>query len=338
MKVLIVDGSKQKRRDLVELLGDVDQVVIQGAVPDLRSAMRALAEVSPEVVIMGPLLPDGEGLHLIHRVRRLAQLPTVIVVAATDSPEQRERYIAAGADRYIVEDELKPTISAFTRMKRLGSIPPEESQRLLGRMAAGVVHDLNNYLNVVEVTVRLLRRDPADAEQLWQQMRAALDAIARLTTNLMTYARGATSEPVALDFSSIVRDVLALAARVVPPTVSLTTEIETKSRVVRGVRAELEQLVLNLIINAIDAMPDGGELHVGVRYRSATVVLEVSDTGRGRFAPSLGDLVMSSKRAGVGLGLGIVRSVVERQRGALRIVPRESGGTLVTVMLPTAAR
>jgi signal transduction histidine kinase len=336
MKVLIVDGSKQKRRDLVELLGDVANVVIQGAVPDLRSALRAVAEVSPDVIITGPLLPDGDGMHLIQRVRRLAHLPAVIVVAATECAEQRERYLAAGADRYVSEDELKPTLTSFSRIQRLGSIPPEESQRLLGRMAAGVVHDLNNYLNVIEVTVRLLRRDPDDADHLWQQLRAALDAIARLTTNLTAYARGAIAEPEEQDLGAIVREVLALIARIVPMTIVVATEIDAKARVVRGVRAELEQLVLNLVINAIDAMPDGGELHVVVRYRSHTAVLEVADTGRGMFAPSLGDLSLSTKRPGIGLGLGIVRSVVERQRGVLRIVPRSTGGTTVTVMLPTA--
>lgn len=336
MRVLIVDGSKQKRRDLVEMLGDVANVVIQGAVPDLRSALSALVEVSPDVIVTGSWLPDGDGIHLIHRVRRCARLPAIVVVSDATCDEQRERYLSAGADHYVSDDQLAQALTSLTPRFAVGTIAPEESQRLLGRMTAGVVHDLNNYLNVIEVTVRLLRRPSDDSEQLWRQMRSALDAIARLTANLMTYARGAAVEPQKIELGPMVQDVLALIGRIVPPTVEVTVDIEKRKRVVHGVRPELEQLLLNLLINACDAMPDGGELHVGVRYRSATAVLTVADTGRGMLAPKVNDFVPSTKRPGNGLGLGIVRTVVERHRGALRIQPRETGGTVITVLLPTA--
>jgi signal transduction histidine kinase len=334
MKVLIVDGSKQRRRDLVESLGDVANIVIQGAVPDLQSALRVLLEASPDVIVTGTLLPDGDGMLLIERIRNLSRPPTIVITANPSSEEQRDRYLAAGAAHYVDDDELKAALSSLAR-RRLGSIAPEESQRLIGRMTAGVVHDLNNYLNVIEVTVRLLRRDPEDADKLWQQMRAALDAIARLTASVMMYARGGAPEPELLDFGAVVRDVLGLMARIIPPTVALTVEI-ADGMPVRGVRAELEQLVLNLTFNSIDAMPTGGELHVTVRYRSAAVVLEVADTGSGLFALTTGALSLSTKRAGHGLGLGIVRGVIDRHHGALRVRSRTTGGTLATVMLPIA--
>src|SRR5690606_13990279 len=104
-----------------------------------------------------------------------------------------------------------------------------------------------------------------------------------------------------------------------------------------GVRAQLEQLVLNLVINACEAMPDGGELVVTVRKSAAAaVVLEVVDSGSGGVPPIGNGRAVSRKRRGAGLGLGIVQSVVERHRGAFTIAKAEPGGTKVVVMLPSA--
>jgi signal transduction histidine kinase len=224
------------------------------------------------------------------------------------------------------------------------AIPGVETQRLLGRLTAGVVHDLNNYLHVLETMHALLRKRPDDPE-LWQQNQAAIRAMTRLTSMLLAYARGTASEAVPLDLGAIARDMVSLLGRVLPNEVTTTLEIAPALAPLRGVRAELEQLVLNLVINACDAMPAGGELLVAVR-RSAggVIVLEVSDTGvgmpsaranghNGHNAHAADPVV--SRRGGNGLGLGIVHAVVARYEGALRIANREGGGTQVLVMLPT---
>ena len=70
MRILIVDGSRDQRRHLVQALGAVTNVVIQGAVADMRSALEAVVEVSPDVIVTGAALPDGDGTQLIESVRR----------------------------------------------------------------------------------------------------------------------------------------------------------------------------------------------------------------------------------------------------------------------------
>src|ERR1051325_4446214 len=92
MKVLIVDGSKQRRQELVETLGDLTNVTVQGAVADVRTALLAVADASPDVVVTGALLPQGDGTHLTENLRRLEQQRTTVVVAAVSSQEQRDRY------------------------------------------------------------------------------------------------------------------------------------------------------------------------------------------------------------------------------------------------------
>lgn len=119
MKVLIVDGSKQSRRDTVEALAQLTNVVVQGAVANLRTALHALADASPDVVVTDAGLPDGEGAHLVEKIRRLAPSPSIVVVAADGSDAERARYLAAGADRYVERDaELRELQEAVVTLGR----------------------------------------------------------------------------------------------------------------------------------------------------------------------------------------------------------------------------
>lgn len=338
MKVLIVDGSKQQRLDLVEALGELTNVVIQGAVADVRSALQAVADARPDVVVTGVVLRDGEGTQLVERVRELAVVPSIVVVAGSE--EQRARYLAAGADRYVVDasdhDELKAAVATL-RMRPRGSVPPADSYRLLGRMTAGVVHDFNNYLAVLDSSLELMLRRPDDAPELWPHVRAVMDAMSRLNASLLSYARGGAPMPERLDLATVVSEAMTIVRRMIPIDVHLTLELADGLRPIMGVRSQLEQLVLNLVINACDAMRGGGELHVAVRGATpATVLFEVSDSGIGGLSLPLAGAPSTSAR-GAGLGLAIVQQVVDHHRGALRVTPRATGGTLVAVMLPATA-
>jgi signal transduction histidine kinase len=338
MRILIVDGSRERRLELVQILSAVTNVVVSGAVSDMRTALHAVADARPDVIVTGSELPDGDGAELIANVRRLAHTPSIVVVGGAPSDEERERYLAAGVDRYVERtDDPRALQIAITTLRRRaqGSIPIAETQRMLGRMTSGVVHDLNNYLHVLDVTLRMLRRQPHDP-QLWEQSEAALQAMTRLSAMLLGYARGSVLAPELLDLGAVVRETLTVLARVVPPNVEVVMEIAERLPPLHAVRAQLEQLVLNIVINSVDAMGEaGGALKIAVRKSAGSVlVLDISDTGPG-IAPSSAN-GESTKRPGSGLGLAIAQSVVERHRGALSITSRESGGTKVVVMLPTA--
>jgi two-component system NtrC family sensor kinase len=338
MRILIVDGSRERRAELVQILSAVTNVVVSGAVSDMRSALYAVADAKPDVIVTGSELPDGDGAELIANVRRLAHTPSIVVVGGASSEAERERYLAVGVDRYIERsDDARALQVAVTTLRRRaqGSIPIAETQRMLGRMTCGVVHDLNNYLHVLDVSLRMLRRQPHDP-QLWEQSEAAVQAMTRLNAMLLGYARGSAAAPERVDLGAVVRETLTVLARVVPPNVEVRMEIAERLPPLHAVRAQLEQLVLNVVINSVEAMGDeGGTLTIAVRKTAgAVLVLDISDTGPG-ISPS-GANGDSTKRAGSGLGLAIVQSVVERHRGALSITSRETGGTKVVVMLPTA--
>jgi signal transduction histidine kinase len=134
-----------------------------------------------------------------------------------------------------------------------------------------------------------------------------------------------------------VQRVLEVVARLIPYEVVVMVDVDADTPVVSGIASELEQLVLNLVLNARDAMPAGGTLHLVLRSDSPSKVsLVVTDTGVGLVAAAAaasGPATPSTKpgRNGQGLGLGIVRAVVERHGADLAITPNAGGGTRVAV-------
>jgi len=216
-----------------------------------------------------------------------------------------------------------------------------DQERLLGRIAAGVAHDLNNYLCAMDGLLALLEAAPNDIE-LIRRARVSIEQGMRLAGSLVGYVCGESPRFSVVDLGALVNRTLALVARVVSPDITVRVDIAAPLPAVRGSASELEQLVLNLVLNAADAMPDGGELAVRVQPTGGAVVyLEISDTGVGMPAAALvtSDGRTASTRPGrrAGLGLGIVRRVIEQHGGSLEIAPRIDGrGTVVWALLPTA--
>jgi two-component system cell cycle sensor histidine kinase/response regulator CckA len=212
--------------------------------------------------------------------------------------------------------------------------------RLLGRIAAGVAHDLNNYLCATDALLALMETDPTDLVQV-RRARMSIDQAKRLTASLVSYVRGEPPVFAPVDLGALVRHMLGLVARLFPPGITLRIDIASGLPLARGSAAELEQLVLNLVLNAADAMLDGGDLGVRVQPTGGRLLyLEVSDTGTGMPASAhvTGDGRTPSTRPGrrAGLGLGIVRRVIERHDGSLEFASRSGVGTVVGVLLPVA--
>ncbi|HEY6099351.1 MAG TPA: ATP-binding protein [Anaeromyxobacter sp.] len=223
----------------------------------------------------------------------------------------------------------------------------EHAERLagIGRLVAGVVHELNNPLTAVnmysDVLVEKLAasgHDPADVEKL-RAIREAGQRIQRLARDLVAYARpaGAHTEPVEL------AGVLEEAARLAKPALKekagvLERELEEVPQI-EGSRPALVQVLVNLVTNAARALGPGGHVRLGLRPGAAgEVQVTVEDDGAGMepeverhaFEP----FFTTRPGAGIGLGLPIVRGIVERHGGRIAIETAPGKGTRVTVSLP----
>jgi CheY-like chemotaxis protein len=216
-------------------------------------------------------------------------------------------------------------------------------------MAGGIAHDFNNLLQAILGYAQLMARSPGNADVV----RRGLDVIekaanggAETVRRIQKFARLRPDEPfVTMDLNQVVRDSLAITRprweeKKVKGGVPLQLELELGPvPVVMGRPAELNEVITNLVLNAIDAMPKGGTLRIRTRlgdHRHA--VITVADTGMGmseEVRKKVFDPFFTTKgEEGTGLGLSVSHSIVERHGGDLKVESRPGEGTTFTITLP----
>jgi two-component system cell cycle sensor histidine kinase/response regulator CckA len=226
----------------------------------------------------------------------------------------------------------------------------------LGSLASGVAHDFNNLLTVI-LGCGAIALDPAspdDAREAVEEIVSAAGRAGDLAHQLLAFSREEPAVTCLVDLNGVVRDLTSLLARVVPKNIELEILLDPELAPVSGDPTQLEQIVMNLAVNARDAMPGGGRLTIATRRvdeESARTreglepgsysALVVSDTGVGMSAETKARVFepfFTTKPLGVGTGLGLatVRRIVEQSHGNVVISSEPGAGTVCTVYLPYA--
>ncbi len=301
------------------------------------------------------------------RALRAGAIVTVddIVIARTDGRRVNIRATArpwtdpGSAATYIIItfEDITAEVAA-RRAQAAGEQRMREGQRLesLGTLATGIAHDFNNVLASISMIATQARvRAPAGADAAdFGQIEAAVESAAQLTRALLAFGRARPGRSVPLDFATTVQGVVALARRTFEPNTVVSVEVRG-SAIVTGDPGQLEQLCLNLIINAREAMPQGGEIRVVTDMLVLAsppaplspgrhVVLTVSDAGPGIPAELRAKIFepyfttkTGAERQGTGLGLATVRAVAQGLGGTVEVEDAHPTGTVFRVTLPVSA-
>ncbi len=225
----------------------------------------------------------------------------------------------------------------------------------VGELASHVAHEVNNPIAIISAKARLMLTDersvlsPRAAEEL-QKILALSDRVAGIAKGLLTYARPSSAERSLQDVTQPIRGMLAaIADRAEGAGVTVSFEQEESLPPVLANAQELEQVLLNIALNAIDAMPDGGRLCVRAwpqqgpsrNPRRDGIAIAVEDTGRG-IPPEVRSKIFrpffttKAKGSGTGLGLAICARLVHSHGGEIAVSSEVGSGTTVTVWLPTS--
>ena len=222
--------------------------------------------------------------------------------------------------------------------------------QLTAALASAIVHDVNNVLTGIVGFASILASElPADHPALRHvQMIDSLSTTGHdLTRQLLDFARAAGGAAELLDLNEVVREVRALTASVMLEGIALSLDPERSLPLVRAERALLHQALTNLVLNALDAMPDGGKIVLRTRVTAGTqgkrrVAIDVIDEGTDIGAdvlPHVFKPFFTTKEAGSGTGLGLtsVQRIAQRHGGSVEVKSTPGSGSTFTLRLPEAS-
>ena len=233
----------------------------------------------------------------------------------------------------------------------------EHAQKMeaVGRLAGGVAHDFNNLLMIISGYAQLLGESSEDAVKVSEyasQIHAASSKAAGITLQLLAFSRKQVVDPTVLDLNFIVNDLAKMLPRLLGEDVDFTLALDSQLGTVRADRTQIEQVIVNLAVNARDAMPKGGQITVETRnvdldvgYDSQRVppgryvALAVTDTGVGMSAETqlrIFEPFFTTKDEGKGTGLGLatVYGIVKQSHGFIWVYSEIGRGSSFTVYLP----
>lgn len=290
---------------------------------------------------------QGTGPRSIEsRIRRVDGTAALLEIVSTAFPEPD------GQDRVIL------TARDITERRQLEEqFRQAQKMEAVGRLAGGVAHDFNNLLTVVLSTCDLLagELDPGDPRLAdLEDIRLAGERAAGLTRQLLTFSRQQVVEPRIIDLGEVVRNLDKMLRRLIGEDVELRTVARGPVGSVKADIGQVEQVVVNLVVNARDALPDGGKLTIEITDFDLTephdtdqvevpagryVMLAVSDNGSGMSAETKARLfepffTTKAPGKGTGLGLATVYGIVKQCGGFIWVYSELGAGTTFKILLP----
>ena len=357
VKAAEVDRIREFNENIIESLNDGLVVLdLEDRVVRWNAALARLYGVAGEAAVGEPLAalfdasftdrfaaerrarPAGSTLYRAPLTSRHAGEPRDLLVNAAQAPLLTPGGDTAGT-MILLED-----ITARVRLEE--KLQLSERMASVGLLAAGVAHEVNTPLTGISSYTQMLIEgaEPGDARlEVLKKIERQVFRATRIVNGLLNLSRPGQAEATGpVDVNGVMNDVLVLVEHQLRTSnIRIRRELSKAPTVAQGVEGKLQQVFLNLILNARDAMPNGGWLSIRSRIEDDRAVIDVADTGAGIANADLSriyDPFFTTKAVGrgTGLGLSIVYSVVQEHRGTIDC-RTGSGGTRFTVTLPAPA-
>ena len=369
--VVVIDDEEDIRDVTAMMLRDSGYHV--EVAPDGVSGIQLCGQSRPRIVITDIRMPGIDGLKVLETLKR--DMPDIEVIVATafgemdvairalqlDASDFITKPISHDAlfmslkrakERFAAKEKIKDYTALLEKQVADQAIILHQDKMMsLGRLAASVAHEINNPLSGVLNYVRLMQRilgrgrlTEENMEKFKNQLELVESEISRcsqIVSSLLTFSR--KSEPVLAEIhvgDLINRSVLLCRHKLELTKIELTISINSHLPPVEGDFNQLQQCLINLIFNAIDAMPGGGKLEIAAERDQTEnfVTISVKDTGSGiseKDLPHIFEPFFTTKKNGYGVGLGLstVYGIMERHRGRVE-VKSIKGGVIFILRLP----
>ena len=370
LRVLIVEDSPADAELMLRALRSGGFAPLHERV-DTAADMRAALERQPwDVVLSDYVMPGFDALGALAILKERSPGVPFIVVSGSVGEDTAVAAMKAGATDYLMKDRLQRLAPAVTRVLAESGVERErrrledqllQSQKMeaVGQLAAGVAHDFNNVLTAVLGSSELLLLDTPVGSTTREEIEIIRDAATRaqdLIRQLLAFSARQVLQPVVLDLNALVDNVHKMLRRLIGEDITLAATLAPGLGRVRADPGQLEQVLVNLAVNARDAMPTGGRLALttanvdveppppgagagGPVPPGRYVVLQVTDTGSGMDAITQARVfepffTTKPRGRGTGLGLATVYGIVRQSGGHVAVESAPGAGTTFRMYLP----
>ncbi len=295
---------------------------------------------SPELIIRNLL-----AVPLVVKNRALG---AIVVINRADGPFTSDdvellQFLAAAVAVAAENARLYGELADFARELERSQAQLIQAEKLAatGRLAASIAHEVNNPLQAIHNCLFLALNRPLTDEKKQHYLSLAQEEVERLITlvqRTLEFYRPSKGRSVSTDLNRLIDNVLALSSkRLEHGRVTVRAELQPDLPPIEAVPDQLTQVLLNLVINAIEAMPDGGELLIRSTTADGQLRIIVRDTGAGLSpdeAAKIFEPFYTTKADGTGLGLAVSYGIIQRHGGQISVVGQPGQGTTFTITLP----
>ena len=371
IRILIVDDDSQAQGLIEMALAEARFQPVLDVAPSLQAGLDRIRHDDHDVYLIDQHLPDGTGVDLISEARaRGAHKPFILLTGYGSFALDVEASRAGASDyveKHMVAAQLERAIRYALRTWQTTRLLHDRDDQLrhaqkmeaIGRLAGGVAHDFNNLLTAIIGYTDLISEnldEAAAAHQDVSEIRKAADRGAALTRQLLAFSRKQFLTPTVLDLNETVSGLRQMLPRTIGEHIRTHIRLAPDLARVKADASRMEQVLVNLALNARDAMPDGGELRIETSNVTLTeprlraeglalrpgfyVMLTIADTGVGMdpatrqraFEPFF---TTKPQGKGTGLGLATVYGIVDQSGGGVSLETGMGIGTTVRIYLPT---
>jgi two-component system, cell cycle sensor histidine kinase and response regulator CckA len=373
VRLLVVDDDPQAQALIEMALVDAHFDRVLEVVPTAAEGMRRIEDDEHDCYLVDYRLPDGNGLELIHEAKAQGATKPFILMTGYGSGDIDEAALKEGVADYVEKHMLATHLERSIRYAlrnwqadralhdREDRLRQAQKMEAIGRLAGGVAHDFNNLLTaIIGYTDIIFERLPEDDQTRRDvgEIRKAADRAAALTRQLLAFGRKQFLHPEVLDLNETVTSLMQMLPRVIGEHIQTLPRLAPNLRRVQADRSQMEQVLVNLVLNARDAMPTGGVVTIETSDTELTpariaadglsvqpgpyVQLTVTDTGTGMDAKTRAhafEPFFTTKPTGKGTGLGLatVYGIVDQSGGAITIQTALGHGTSIRIYLPAVA-
>lgn len=367
LRVLFIEDSEDDAALQLRLLQKAGYEVAFERVETPESLIAAL-DRKWDIIISDHSMPRLKGTDALRIVRELGFDFPFIFVSGTIGEDAAVAALKVGAQDYLMKTNLGRLVPAVEREvreaehRRQHKVLEHQVHQLrrfeaIGRLAGGVAHDFNNMIGAIMGWADIgMDQAPAGTKvhETLQKIRTQSERAAALTRQLLAFARRQILQPRNADLNQLVREEMALLRNVIGERVEIEMSFVNDPSIAWADPGQVEQVLMNLCLNAKDAMPDGGRLlietrnvHIGEDYHRVHayalpgryVLLRVVDTGHGMDGPTLEHIfepffTTKEQGKGTGLGLATVFGIIKQHKGFITVDSTPGQGTSFQVYFP----